>query len=156
MDIPVETITKDDLATWYTLRDQIAKLRTKEHFLRMRIIRVLYPTPKEGTNNYDVGLIDPASVGFVLKMKYSFTRKVDKALLEAIKPAMREKFNVNVDTIVRYTPELETKEWRELTVEQAAFFNQCLDIKPESPQLSLEPTAAKKKEMEAVKVNPIR
>lgn len=148
-DIPVETVSKEDLVLWYTLRDQIAKLRTQEHFIRMKIIRVLYPQPKEGTNNYDVSLIDPQSEGFQLKMKYSFARKVDKAVLETIKPELREKYGVNADLLVRYTPELETKKWRELTAEQAAFFNQCLDIKPESPQLSLEPIAAKKKEMEA-------
>lgn len=155
-DIPVETVTKEDLALWYSLRDQIAKLRIQEHFIRQKIIRVLYPTPVEGTNNYNVGLLDPQSEGFVLKMKYSFARKIDKALLETIKPAMRDKFGVNVDTIVRYTPELEVKKWRELTAEQSAFFSQCLDIKLESPQLSLEPTAAKKKEMEAQKVTPVR
>lgn len=149
-EIPAPVITKEDLYEWYRLRDQIAKLRQQEHFLRMKIIGVLYPTPKEGTNNYDLGTIDPKSNGFVLKMKYQFNRKVDKALFEQIKEPMR-KLGVNPDLLVRYTPELETKKWRELTAEQQAFFNQCLDIKLESPQLTLEPTAEKKKELEAAK-----
>lgn len=153
-EIPAEVVTKAELYEWFTLRDQIAKLRVKEHFLREKIVRVMYPMPKEGTNNYDLGLVDEASKGFMLKMTYGFTRKVDKVLLEQIKPQLREKFGVNPDLLVRYTPELETKKWRELTAEQAAFFNQCLEIKLDSPQLKVEPTAAKKKEIEAAKAAP--
>lgn len=149
-EIPAETISRQDLYAWFKLKAEIAKLRQEEHFLRLRIVRVLYPTPKEGTNNFDMGLIDPLSEGFVLKFTNGIARKVDPALLSNIKPALAE-MGVSADKLVRYKPELETKAYRTLTAEQMAFFNQCLDIKPESPQLEVVPTADKKRELDAAK-----
>ena len=57
--------------------------------------------------------------------------------------------NISVDRVVRMTPELAVKEWRTLTAEQHKVFDSILEVKPSSPQVTIEPTAGKKKELEA-------
>lgn len=143
--IPENTVTAQDLAEWYELQEQLGKLKSAEALLRGRIFRHYFPTPKEGTNN--VSLND--GTGAVLKGQHVINRTVDPGSLDALKKAQQDALallasggNPNVpvlklDELIKWKPEVAISKYRELTEEERMFFDQCLVIKPGSPQLEI-------------------
>jgi hypothetical protein len=164
-EIPQDEWDVKTLYIWFEKKEQLAKLQAEERLLRDRVVRHYFPSPKEGTNKVDLG------GGYELKMTHGFDRKIDKALLNTLKTlkvkdyagqlqamgfdptkydqeiTVFQALGISEDKLVRYKPELETKEYRTLTAEQTAIFNQCMEIKPSSPQVKIEPNAAKQKEL---------
>lgn len=134
----IPDITIQDVYQWFKMKDELNKLKIAEHLLRQRIFMKFFPLPMEGTNTLDLGSVIESSAGYALKAKYPIERKIDPTLLKNLSPQLAEA-KINVDSVVRYKPELALREYRTLTAEQAKVFNQCLDIKPGSVQLSIEP-----------------
>jgi len=132
---PIEKISE-----WYKTSKELAELKQREHFLRMAVFNGFFPEPKEGTNNF------PLPDDFVLKGKYNINRNVDKAALTALTPNMRED-GVNVDELFEWKPELKKSVYNKLTNEQRNLVDQVLKIKPGSPGLSVELTAAGKRKL---------
>lgn len=150
---------KDKLATWYALCKRIADeckpLIEQERAMRAELFAELFPTPQEGTNTYDLG------DGYEVKGKYPIERKVDATVLETLRtlrlgdlppnllamvhPAgeydpnmlVTTRLSLNLDTVVKWEPKLETKPYRELTDEQRAIFERCLTSKPGSIALEV-------------------
>jgi len=129
-EVPENTFTKDDLAKWYEMNDNLKALRGSEMVLRKKIFGAAFPDPKEGTNSYAM------EDGYVLKGKHSLTREIDPGAFGAIKDMMREA-GVNPDELVQYKPSLVLKKYRELGEDNKHLFEQCLIIKPGSPSLEI-------------------
>lgn len=149
--IPDDTpATVEDVNRWYALQAEIArlmptKLIAQEKVLRARIARstLLFPNPKEGTNDFKLGN------GWVLKYTNGIKRDVDYAQFQALVPVFTEK-GIAAAACLRQKWELEKKVYNTLTAEQKLLFDQCLNIKPESPKLEVVLPAAEAKKQEAI------
>lgn len=150
-------ITQEDLENWYRLKEQLDDVKTKEFELRKRIYAHYFVAkdehgvdiqPKEGTNNFDL------PDGFVLKAQRVVNRSVDQGSLAALKQEkieLSEKEDLTheerarlelllalpLDDLVRYKPELETREYRKLSDEARNVFDTALVIKDGTPQLDI-------------------
>lgn len=148
--IPENTVTQKDLRDWYSLQEQLKKIKAAEMLLRVKIYKGLFTEPKEGTNTL------PLEGGWVLKGKRVINRDVDQAALQsymAIDPATQmsvlSKNGIHVEQLIKWVPELQTKNYRLLTEEQVKIFDACLIIKDGSPALEITLPAAAKKAQEA-------
>ncbi len=109
-------------------------LAEDEMRIRREVVTLFYPDPKEGTNT---ALLN---AGWELKYTHKLERKVDEATLDVIKQRLREEFQVNPDLLIKYTPEVATKEYKSLVTlnpEAAKVFESTLIIKVGSPSLEL-------------------
>lgn len=140
-NIPDNTVTQEDLEAWFVMKKKLSDLKAAEGLLRAKIFNHYFPDPVEGTNSV------PLADDYVLKGVHSITRKLDIGVLQALSTSETdinheletpfEQHGINVDKLVEYKPSLVMKEYRTLTAEQAVFFDQCLDVKPGSPTLSI-------------------
>ena len=136
-DIPDNTVTPADLAEWYRLQTELAKLKSAEALLRGKIFKHYFPAPKEGTNK--VPLND--GTGAELKGQHVINRSVDIGSLDALKAGIAAEGSnlpkLNLDDLIKWKPEVVISKYRELTEEERLTFDQCLIIKPGSPQLEI-------------------
>jgi len=149
VDIPRQPpATLEDLKRWQALKVEIARLTPtalilQEKELRARLVASFFPTPKEGTNKF------PLNNGWQLKFTNTIKREVDYGMFQAMADKFREA-GIGAAACIRQKWELEKKVYNTLTAEQQQVFDQCLTIKPESPQLEIELPAAEKKKQEAI------
>lgn len=137
-EIPENPVTQQDLNEWYTIHEELAKLKAKESLLRAKIFKGMFQHPEEGTNSV------PLSDGWVLKGKYVINRTIDQAALTSLS-AVDASTNmsalaaagVSVDSLVRWKPELVLSAYRGLAEQQRMIFDQCLIIKEGSPSLEI-------------------
>jgi hypothetical protein len=109
--------------------------------MRLKIVALAFPEQKEGTNTLDL------PNAWKLKAVVKIERKVDEAVLPAAKEQL-QKMLINPDPLIRYKPELATKEYRELARtndEARKIFDMALTIKYGSPTLELIPPKQEKK-----------
>jgi len=123
-------VTEQDLEQWYEMAAELKVLRAKEILLRKRIFASFFPTPSEGTNNYEL------AEDFVLKGKYPLERKIDEGAFDALQEKFREN-EIPTDDLVSYTPKLSLRDYRKLNDDNRLLFDQCLIIKPGSPALEI-------------------
>ena len=130
IQIPENQVTQQDMERWYTVQEQLSKLKNEEQLLRQKIFKGMFHDPKEGTNSVDL------ADGFVLKGKRIINRTVDDA---AFKASVEElaKNGIATDQIVKYKPELVTSEYRKLTAEQINLFDTVLIVKDGMPGLEI-------------------
>jgi hypothetical protein len=142
--------TQEDLALWYQMHQQLAKLKAAEMLLRQRIFKSYFPEPKEGTNT----LILPDT--FQLKAVHVINRKIVEESMQALchrpqleegvyGPSKLEEAGVRPDMIIKWKPELALAVYRELTETQRHVVDQMLMIDNGSPQLKIEPPKAPRK-----------
>jgi hypothetical protein len=129
--IPENTVTQQDLDEWWKLSQELARIRSAEMLLRMKIFNGVFTTPKIGTNKHDLG------GGFQLTAVYGLDYKVDVALLTAHAPDLRQK-GIVLENVIRQKPEVSVTAYKALTEEQRKELDQCLTIKPSSPQMKIE------------------
>jgi hypothetical protein len=124
------------LKEWTELKQRIETeckpLIEQEMALRKTIFTQAFPKPTEGTNSEDL------PEGWVIKGVYKLERKIDPDVLPAIRAEL-QKQEVNLDTLIRWKPELETKAYKALNETARAIFDNALTIKPSSPTLELHP-----------------
>lgn len=138
--IPPENVTQSDLAQWYEMKKQQSALKASEMLLRMKIFKFFFPNPQEGANKaFDD---DRLGNGFKLSATYPIDRKVDEGIFEAMKDKLKEA-GIQPQSIVKYKPELELKQYRALTDEQRHLVDQFLQIKPGSPQMEIKPKSSR-------------
>lgn len=128
--IPVNTLSMEDLTAWETAKHELKAAQDREMLLRKKIVGVLFPSPKEGTNSYTL------PNGDVVKAVCPLNRKPDVALISAMANDLRAT-GINLETVFKWKPELATTEYRKLTAEQMKALDACLEISPGSPQLSI-------------------
>lgn len=134
-EIPSVTLT--DLANWFRMKAELGRLKGQEAMLRTRIFKHFFPVPTEGTNSHELN----DGTGGVLKATHCINRTVLEPELQALKDAQRVEGSnapkVNLDVLIRYKPELVKSEYNKLTEEERQWVDQCLDIKPGSPQMEV-------------------
>ncbi len=119
---------------WFKALEDAEAAKTvieRERVLRAELVAMAFPKPKEGVNSLAL------PEGWTLKADYKLDRKVDEAALESVVENMAKKFGIDGHLLVRYKPELDKKNYKALTAEQQKVFDECLVIKPGSPQLEL-------------------
>lgn len=129
VEIPQPVVTQEDLNQWYEAKELLKKYKTLEYALRKKIFGVYFPAPEEGTNTV------PFNEDYDLKAKHTLDRKVDEPVLNAVAKELREEHKLPVDTLIRYKPELNKREYNKLTAEEKRVFDQVLTIKEGSPQI---------------------
>lgn len=144
--IDTDPVTPGELAQWYELRETLAKVKQAEALLRARIYRHYFQNPKEGTNTFDID----DGTGAVLKAQRVIDRKVDVGAFDALRKVQNEQWGderipgavpgvplLKLDELVKWKPEVSITEYRKLTDNERAYFEQCLVIKDGSPQLEV-------------------
>lgn len=132
--IPPNTVTEADLNAWYAAAEALSKAKAAEMLLRMRIFNAYFPNPTEGTNTVELPSVN--GVPYALKATYPIVRKIDEAMLEVMLPKLRKK-GIDVDRLVKRTPELILSGYRSLTAEEMELFDRVLESKPGSPALKI-------------------
>ena len=117
------------LLQWESQKADLAKSREDEMSLRKAISNTLFPDGKEGTNKC---YVDDIAVSAVLKTN----RSVDKGRLSAFAEEFAE-YNINVDELITYKPELKVGPYRKLSDQQRAVFNQALTIREGAPEVKI-------------------
>ncbi len=134
MSYDKETLEK--LAQWSVLKqriaDECAPLVAQEMTLRKEVFALLFPSPKEGANTAEI------ENGWQAKGIYKLDRKIDAAALPAVLDQLRKR-DVVADALVKYTPEVATKDYKALSEDNRKIFEQAMTIKPASPILELVP-----------------
>jgi len=137
VEIPEDVVTPADLAEWYKIKAQLGKLKSAEALMRTRIFKFFFKAPKEGTNKVDIN----DGTGAQLKADHTINRSVDIGSLEALRDQQKvEGYNghkLNFDELVKWKPEVSITAYRQLTDEERNLFDQCLIIKPGSPQMEI-------------------
>jgi hypothetical protein len=137
VNIVENVATQEDLVLWDQICSQMALLKAQETLLRGKIYRTFFPDAREGTNTV------PLANGYVLKGVRKVDRKLDIAVLTTLSAEL-EAAGVSTAQIVKWTPELKTTAYKELTEEQKLIFDQALIIKDGSPSLTISLPAANK------------
>lgn len=103
-----------------------AEASTKERELRKQVIQAFAGETvlEEGTNTYDL-----PNVGYKLKLKQSYTRKVDEAALTAIADQLPEG---TVDKVTRTKIELKVGDYKKLPDDVKFLFDECVITTPGS------------------------
>lgn len=128
--LPEMQATQQDLEEWFKLKKKLDDLKFKESSLRRKIFGTYFPDPKEGTNTFKM------PDGFHLKAVHPINRKVDEAALQVLRGKFEER-GIIVDNVLRWKPEVATREYKALSEKDRKFFDQCLVITDGSPQLSI-------------------
>lgn len=128
--VPTNEVTAQDVADWYALCEQIAKLKPAEMLLRNKIFKGTFPNPVEGTNTV------PFVNNWVIKGVYKIDRKLDVPMYNTIQADCRA-MGFNPDLLVERKPTLVLTAYRQLTAEQQKFFDQALVSKPATPSLEV-------------------
>lgn len=133
VQIPENTVTMEDMVEWNKMQTELRVLKAKEMLLRRKIYEGLFTDPREGVNTLQL------SDGWELKANRVIDRKIELATLQAMasEGGPFEKANINANMLIKWEPELVVKQYRTLTAEQLAVFDQCLVIKDGSPALSI-------------------
>lgn len=163
VQVPQDQVTVNDLTVWFTMQEELKKLKASEMMLRKRIFGHYFPDPKEGTNTS----VLPDT--YQLKGVHVINRKIIEESMQALcyRPQLAEgvygkskleEAGVRVDQLVKWKPELAISVYRELTEEQRHLVDQMLLIDAGSPQLKIEPPKAprggKKSAVDEVQDNP--
>ena len=121
------------LKEWDETKTRIAAVAIdveNEMKLRKQIFALAFPTPKEGVNTADL----PGN--WKIKGTYKLDRKVDEAALPAVQAQLREQ-GINPDPLIKFKPEVVTKDYRALTEDARKIFDQAITTKPASPTVEL-------------------
>lgn len=139
-ELPQDVLTAAEVFEWYKLTDELAKLKQREHFLRMRVFRHLVPLPKEGTNTVELAeqpmFAGIDTLGYVLKATHVISRDIDEGALTVLTPKFIEN-KISIEKLVNRKPTLAVSEYRKLTKEQTQLFDQALIVKDGSPQVHI-------------------
>lgn len=129
-ELPEDQVTEQDIIAWYEADAALTKAKNHEMLLRQRVFKGLFTAPVEGTNSLNL------KDGYVLKATYKLNRSVDLEAVQTLADDLREA-GVDAAQVIRYKPELETKAYKSLNLDQKKVFDQCLVIKPGTPSLEI-------------------
>lgn len=116
------------LAMWVELKELASKAKVLEMELRKSLSTHFFPTPKEGANNLKM------NGGWKLTNKHTINRKLD---VDAFDEVFEKMYEGAKDDLIKYTPELKIKAYRQLSDKERNIFDNALVIKNGSPELKL-------------------
>ena len=151
-----------EILSWRGLKQQLDFYKLEENKARLAVTATLFPTPKKGTQRYELG------AGYKVKLVHGNNYKLgNKDLVdpvegeaipinkqvEALEDAIREVGNEGsflADRLIKWKPELSESEYLALDPENEthmkvkALIDANLTITPATPQLTLEEPKAPK------------
>ncbi|QWY83395.1 hypothetical protein [Rhizobium phage RHph_X3_2] len=118
------------ITAWNHASTECAKWTTEEMRLRKELAALLFPNPVEGSNNKT-----RVGHGKAIQMTHKINRSVDKKVLDEL----REKPNIAplIADVIKYTPELKTKEFKALSADDVKLLAPAITEKPGAPTLEL-------------------
>lgn len=116
------------VGAWYNAKEELAAIKQKELSLRKLVFADNFPEPKEGVNK--VKLDDD----YALKCTYKLTRKIVEEKLPEVPEEMKDKLK----DLIKYKPSIVLSAYNKLTDEERNMFDNCLEISPATPALSIE------------------
>lgn len=148
MELPTEAKpTAEDLARWYTMYNELTKLKAKESALRKVLFAHFFPKAEEGVNNYDLPEVN--GVPYELKGTRKIDRKIDEAMLKKMTevsktdagevPSELDQLGVPVESLVRWKPELNVGAYKKLSDNVRKVIDKMLIIKDGSPSMEIKP-----------------
>jgi hypothetical protein len=148
-EVPPNTPTMEMISKWNDLQEKLAKIKAEEMLLRTALFKGLFVDPREGVNTLPLSTMHMDD--WELKGERTINRKIDLPVLQAmaVPNGPLHIAGIRADDLVVWKPELNLKNYRELTAEQKLVFDQCLEIKDGSPQLKLQMTTAAKNRLKA-------
>lgn len=119
----------DLLKAWQHSQQQVKEWQEKERECRDAIVKALFSAEKdEGTETVDVG--EGWKLKATKKLNYSLNNKDGQVTaIVSTWPAMAQ--------LVRWSPELNVKDYKKLDDQTKEVFNGCLTIKPGAPTLEV-------------------
>lgn len=145
-----------EIMAWQAAKPVAAEAVERERELRARVTATLFPTPRKGTQRYDLG------GGYKVKLVHGTTYNLGnkdmvdpatnepipiKKQVEDLQQAIAELGNEGpmlAERLIKWKPELSASEYEKLNVEfdieakAKALIDAILTTKPASPQLELE------------------
>jgi len=156
VDIPENEVTEKDVAAWYSVAEQLKKVKASEILLRLRVFNGFFKTPDEGVNNHTM------SDGFILGGSRKISREVDEPVLRLMMapkaadpttglmgPSELEEHQMDVNKLIVWKPELKLSEYRKLTDAQRLVFDKLLTIKDGTPALEVKKPSSRGKKSES-------
>lgn len=139
-DITAATVpTNADIATLYTMQEQLGKLKAAEAMLRSRLAKHFFPNPTEGSRDNKHPLND--GTGAILQMDHKVNRKVLAPELDVLKAKIDAEGSnlpkLPFTKLIKYTPELVKAEYNKLTDEERKLVDEALEIKDGMPELKV-------------------
>lgn len=121
------------LTQWQELARTLKRIKDQEMALRKQLFHAAFPSPKEGTNSYE--LVD----GRIVKGKHTINRSVDQAAVLVARKAISDlKLNsVNIDDLFPVEFKLGVKAYKELPPEAKQIADTAITAKPGSPALEV-------------------
>jgi hypothetical protein len=116
------------LARWEELSASIRHLQAEERALREALFAGTFPDPKEGTNSYTL------PDGRIVKGVYKLNRNLIEPELDKVLKKLGWK---RADAPLRVHVSLELEKYRRLREPVRLVFDECLEIKPGLPTLSV-------------------
>ena len=100
----------EKLAEWHKLKTEVALLTNKERDARAEIFGLAFPEPTEGRsdNKLDLG------TGYVLQGDHKITRTVEEEAIKKLMKKPKSRAAELLEHVIRWKPELKTKEWKAL------------------------------------------
>lgn len=129
-ELTPEEQLKLDMIEWYKAAEAMAALKDREMALRVKLFKAFFPTPKEGTNSYDL------PDGYVVKGVHVVNRAVDQAVLTTLSKEFAEA-HIAIADLIKWKPDLVKSTYNTLSAEQKQLFDQALVIKEGTPQLEI-------------------
>lgn len=129
------------LLMWQELSTLQKKLKAVEMAMRKQMAEEFFTNPNEGTNTFDMGK------EWKLKLTHKINRSPDEASFEGVFAELNADDTITAFTkedLFKFKPELKKAAYNKLTDKQRNIFDQCLVIKPGSPELKLVPPKEKK------------
>ena len=123
------------LSEWAEVAESLKNLKKKELEMRNKLVDHFFPKPVEGTNTFDLGN------AWKLKDKHKINRSCDEASFDSVFEKLPEGFK---DSLIKFKPSVNLKEYRRLSDAHRNIFDECLIIKPGTPELALVPPKEKK------------
>lgn len=105
-------------------KEELAPFEATERKLRLQLTS-LFPEIVEGTKN-----VLELGNGYSLRIKQTYTRKVDTAVTENLLPKLREK-QVPVDMLYKTSYELDMAIYRKLNDDQKSLVDETFTLKPD-------------------------
>lgn len=129
--IPENVLTQADIDEWVRLNNELKAIKDKEMLLRKKIFGCCFRQPVEGTNTYNL------ADGWAIKGKYVLNRKPDIALINVRAQELRSTYGINLETLIKWSPELAITEYRKLSDEQRKAVDDCITITVGSPSIEI-------------------
>ena len=119
------------LAEWHSIAEQLRLLKAREIKLRKELFNSFFPEPVEGTNNFEL------PQDWVLKGKYSVSRKIDEAMFDAHRESLEKDSGIAVDSLISYKLELNLSAFKKLDEKKQLIFSEILIVKESTPTLDI-------------------